>query len=84
MDRVKALEELVFEIQELCERDLVSLLQVSPNYVLQLKKQVLQNGKVVEAWLDRNGPNGVEKFLLAKTHYEKLVQSEDEDVALCV
>jgi hypothetical protein len=77
IDRVKQLEEIVLEKKEVPDRDLVSLLQVGPNYVLQLKKQVLRGGKVVEEWLDRDGPNGVEKHLIERSHYQELVRKGD-------
>ena len=78
IDRVRELEELVLKKKEIRERDLVGLLQVSPNYILQLKKEVLRNGKVVEEWLDRDGTNGVEKHLVEKSHYQKLVRKGDD------
>jgi predicted transcriptional regulator of viral defense system len=72
IEQVKKLEELVLEKKEVPLRDLVSLLQLSPNYVREVKRQVLKQGKVVEKWLERSD---LERYLIEKAHCEELLKA---------
>jgi hypothetical protein len=76
VDRVKALEDLVLKEKEILVSELPSILQVSPNYVIQIEKEVVKRGRVLEEWINNKGPYGAEKCLVEKKHFEKILESE--------
>jgi len=82
-DRVEALKRLVKEKKEILVDDLISILQVSPNYAREVKKQVLLGGEIVEDQVrylkeDGNFDHLGPKSLFEAEFHSKIVREQNE------
>src|SRR5487761_487758 len=85
IDRVTELKRLVREKKEIAVDDLASILQVSPNYARDLKKEALRDGQVVEDQILFYRNDGTKDRLGARSLFEtgyhkKLVEINDRNM----